>query len=517
MHFINSHTSNIRLNFILKALCVGLITGVVVSSFRWLAELAGNFSLSIYKQVGQNHWLLLVLIALAFIVTYIVSLLMRGDPNIKGAGIPQVEAQLSGFMEMDWHSVIWRKYFASVLTMSTSIFVGREGPSVQLGAAVGQGLAETRHYSASQRRILIANGAAAGLAAAFNAPLAGTFFVMEEIYHNFSPLVWITSLTSALSANFISLYVFGLGPVLPINYQNIFPLSHYWQLLLLGIILGLASRLYQIGLLKVPGMFDRIKKIPWYYKSLIPMLLVIPIGVFLPITLGSGSHVVLNISHVMPSLTVLLILLVVRFVFAMISYGAGVAGGFFMPILAVGALIGAIVGNLLYSANLLDLGFVNNLIIFSMAAYFAGISKAPFTAIMLITELVGSMRNFMPLAFVVLIAYLVVDLTNGAPIYESLAERLATFKQLPIFKGRNEQVQIPVYAQSLAEDQQVRRVEWPQNSILTTIRRGSHEIVPSGDTLIVAGDLLIFTIPSDASGEIRPKLIALTQFLTENS
>ena len=70
---------------------------------------------------------------------------------------------------------------------------------------------------------------------------------------------------------------------------------------------------------------------------------------------------------------------------------------------------------------------------------------------------------------------------------------------------------------SLAEDQQVRRVEWPQNSILTTIRRGSHEIVPSGDTLIVAGDLLIFTIPSDASGEIRPKLIALTQFLTENS
>ena len=460
MHFINSHTSNIRLNFILKALCVGLITGVVVSSFRWLAELAGNFSLSIYKQVGQNHWLLLVLIALAFVVTYIVSLLMRGDPNIKGAGIPQVEAQLSGFMEMDWHSVIWRKYFASVLTMSTSIFVGREGPSVQLGAAVGQGLAETRHYSASQRRILIANGAAAGLAAAFNAPLAGTFFVMEEIYHNFSPLVWITSLTSALSANFISLYVFGLGPVLPINYQHIFPLSHYWQLLLLGIILGLASRLYQIGLLKVPGMFDRIKKIPWYYKSLIPMLLVIPIGVFLPVTLGSGSHVVLNISQVMPSLTVLLILLVVRFVFAMISYGAGVAGGFFMPILAVGALIGAIV---------------------------------------------------------VLIAYLVVDLTNGAPIYESLAERLATFKQLPIFKGRNEQVQIPVYAQSLAEDQQVRRVEWPQNSILTTIRRGSHEIVPSGDTLIVAGDLLIFTIPSDASGKIRPKLIALTQFLTENS
>ncbi|AMV62243.1 Voltage-gated chloride channel family protein [Pediococcus damnosus] len=218
----------------------------------------------------------------------------------------------------------------------------------------------------------------------------------------------------------------------------------------------------------------------------------------------------------MPSLTFLLILLVVRFVFAMISYGAGVAGGFFMPILAVGALIGAIVGNVLYSAHLLDFSFVNNLIIFSMAAYFAGISKAPFTAIMLITELVGSMRNFMPLAFVVLVAYLVVDLTNGAPIYESLAERLATFKQLPIFKGRNEQIQIPVYAQSLVEDQQVRRIEWPKDSILATIRRGSHEIVPSGDTLIIAGDLLIFTVFSDNSGKIRTKLIALTQLLTEN-
>lgn len=511
MPFFKNKDHNLRLSFVTKALIVGLLTGGLVSSFRWLAEAMTTFSLALYHAAHQHWWLIGGLIILAVGIAYSVSLLMRGDPNIKGAGIPQVEAQLSGFMEMDWRSVIWRKYIASTLTMSTSIFVDREGPSVQLGAAVGQGLAEIRHYPLSQRRILIANGAAAGLAAAFNAPLAGTFFVMEEIYHNFSPLVWITSLTSALSANFISLYLFGLAPVLPIKYAHILPLQHYWQLLLLGLILGLASRLYQIWLLQVPVWFDRLRLLPWYYKSVIPMLLVIPLGFSLPVTLGSGNHLVLALAHHTPSLQILLLLLVIRFVFALISYGAGVPGGFFMPILAVGALLGVLFGHSLVQLNLLAPSFVTNLMIFSMAAYFAGISKAPFTAIMLTTELVGSMRNFMPLAFVVLVTYLTVDVTHGAPIYEALAERLATFKQLPLLQGKNLQIQIPVYAQSFVEDQQVRRVNWPQNSILTTIQRGSHELVPNGDTLISAGDLLIFTIPSALNGHIRPQLIHLTQ------
>src|SRR5699024_4593992 len=103
-------------------------------------------------------------------------------------------------------------------------------------------------------RVLIASGAASGLAAAFNAPIAGTMFVLEEIYHNFSPLVWMTSLAGALSANFISSNIFGLTPVLHLQYTTSFPLRLYGHLLLLGIILGVLAIIYQKVLLSMPSL-----------------------------------------------------------------------------------------------------------------------------------------------------------------------------------------------------------------------------------------------------------------------
>lgn len=111
-----------------------------------------------------------------------------------------------------------------------------EGPSIQLGASVGQGLAAGFKLSGTDRRLLIASGSAAGLAAAFNAPIAGTLFVLEEVYHNFSPLVWLTALAGAIGSDFVSLNVFGLVPVLHLSYSRSLPVSSYWHLILLGIL-----------------------------------------------------------------------------------------------------------------------------------------------------------------------------------------------------------------------------------------------------------------------------------------
>ncbi len=115
---------------------------------------------------------------------------------------------MEGEFDFNWWSILWRKFVGGILSIAPGLFLGREGPSIQLGAAVGQGVAAKLLNRGADRRILIASGAAAGLSAAFNAPIAGTFFVLEEIYHNFSPLVWVTSLASAIAANFISLNFF---------------------------------------------------------------------------------------------------------------------------------------------------------------------------------------------------------------------------------------------------------------------------------------------------------------------
>ncbi|MFL2030033.1 ClC family H(+)/Cl(-) exchange transporter [Loigolactobacillus zhaoyuanensis] len=498
---------NTRLKFILKGLLIGLLSGVVVSTFRWLIELGLQQTIQLYQWLHTEPGWLVILPLVSVLLALIIGLLVKGEPNIMGSGIPQVEGQLAGDLTISWWSILWRKFIAGVLGIGPGLFLGREGPSIQLGAAVGQGVATQLGRSDSEKRILLASGAAAGLSAAFNAPIAGTLFVLEEIYHNFSPLVWMTSLASAIAADFVSLNFFGLTPVLHIHYVQSFPLALYWQLIILGIVLGLCGYLYQRVLLALPKWYGRLKWLPRAFQGLIPLLLVIPIGYFWPNTLGGGNLVILGLALKLPSFWPLLGLFLLRFIFSMISYGSGLPGGIFLPILTLGALLGALLGTLFVQWHWMPAMYVMNFVIFAMAGYFAGIGKAPFTAILLITEMVGDLRHLMPLALVSLVAYLVVDVLGGAPIYESLLSRLNFGNTLARMSGKNDRVEMPVFAGSPLEDKQVRDVKWPQESLLIAVRRQERELIPHGDTLLRAGDTLIVLTAHEQRGAVRRKLM----------
>ncbi|MCG6527941.1 chloride channel protein, partial [Vibrio parahaemolyticus] len=137
-------------------------------------------------------------VILSIITAIIVILLVKSEPQIKGSGIPQVEGKLSGEIDYNWFSVLWKKFIGGILSVGSGLFLGREGPSIQLGAAVGQGLSQFFEAPKSEEKILISSGASAGLSAAFNAPIAGLLFILEEIHHSFSPLVWLTSFASVI-------------------------------------------------------------------------------------------------------------------------------------------------------------------------------------------------------------------------------------------------------------------------------------------------------------------------------
>lgn len=243
-------TDNEKLKLTLEGVLVGVISGIVVSMFRWSIAQSLKVFQGLYVTARSNLSLLIGLLVAMVIVAIFVGYLLKKEPNISGSGIPQVEAQLGGEMHLKWWSILWRKFVGGILSIGPGLFLGREGPSIQLGSAIGQGVGELTHDNRGvNQRVLVASGAAAGLSAAFSAPIAGAMFVLEEVYHNFSPLVWVTSLASAVSANVISLYVFGLQPVLQVPYQYSLPIKYYWHLVILGIVLGLMGRLYQIVLL----------------------------------------------------------------------------------------------------------------------------------------------------------------------------------------------------------------------------------------------------------------------------
>lgn len=493
----------LHVSFILKGLLVGLLSGLIVSCFRLIIEKSLSQWQKLYQLAHQNFLWLGLILALLLIIWVINAILVKQQPHIMGSGIPEVETQLSGNLTLHWWSILWRKFVGGALAIGSGLFLGREGPSIQLGSSVGQGLAARLHEKGTNQRVLIAAGAASGLSAAFNAPIAGTFFVLEEIYHNFSPLVWITSLTGALSANFISSNFFGLTPVLYLQYTMNFPLPLYWHLLILGAILGILGIAYQQVLLKLPALYRRLKKLPRYADGLIPLILVIPIGYFWPQTLGGGNGLILSLANQQPAALIVLGLFVLRFVFSMVSYGSGLPGGIFLPILTLGALIGDLYGVVMANMGLLPKSLIMNLVIFAMAGYFAGIGKAPFTAMLLITEMVGTLEHLMPLAIVSLTAYVVVDVLGGAPIYESLAEKMQADQTQLKLTGRHDRLEVPVFEGSRFISQQVRDIAWPQETLLISIRRGERELLPHGDTEIQTGDTLI--IATDHSQRLRVK------------
>ena len=440
-----------RLSTLLNSVVVGGLIGLIVSIFRLTIEKLLIFFQQLYQNFSTDwQWIVLLNLILAVGVGFLV----KTTPDISGSGIPQIEGQLSGEYEEQWWPVLWKKFVGGILAIGAGLMLGREGPSIQLGAAVGQGWSETLRYRGSQRRVLIAGGAAAGLSAAFNAPIASTLFVLEEIYHNFSTLVWISALTSAVVANFISLTFFGLTPVLAIVYPHALPLNSYWHLLVLGILLGLFGRLYQICTLKLKTWYGKIKFLPRWLDSLVPFILIIPVGWGWPAYLGGGNTLITTIAAQNPVFVTLLILLGIRFVFSMVSYGSGLPGGIFLPILTLGAVSGA-----LYVSIMAHWG----------------------------------LQHLMPLAVVALVAYIVLDLLGGEPIYESLLHQLVP-DILAEPQGRQERVEVFVKEGSQFDGAAVRNAQWPAHSLLISIQRGPRAIVPSGDTVIKAGDTLVVTL-----------------------
>ncbi|HIY58235.1 MAG TPA: ClC family H(+)/Cl(-) exchange transporter [Candidatus Tetragenococcus pullicola] len=491
---------NTRILFIGKGIIVGTGAGIIVSVFRLLIEKISENIKSFYQLANSEPFWLIPWALFSIVVAIFVGKLIKNEPNIKGSGIPQVEGMLQEDIHYSWFSVLWKKFVGGVLSVGAGLFLGREGPSIQLGATIGQAVSEHWKAPTYEKKILISSGASAGLAAAFNAPIAGLLFVIEEVHHGFSPLVWLTSFASAVTANFISQYIFGLEPVLFLGKILDIPLRFYGWLLLLGIFLGIMGWIYQKCTLALPDLFKRVP-FPIYFHGIIPFLLVIPIGYFAYDILGGGNQLIVSLPKEAFSLKILVILFLVRFIFSMISYGASLPGGIFLPILTLGAILGALFAKMVGIPD----SYIKDFVIVAMAGYFTAIGKAPLTAIILVTEMVGSINHLMPLGLVSLVAYVTNDLLGGHPIYESMLERLVEKEKIEQLE-RKTTIEFTVTAESLLDGLSVRDFPWPENCLLISIRRSGQEILPHGDTIIKFGDILVLITEYSQKNNLRKLL-----------
>lgn len=492
---ILKHVDNFKFKLILESAVIGIIVGIVITVHRIILGKLSNIFIDFYEYSKVNIFRVSIMFLVLVILAYIVSLMMKKEPMISGSGIPQVEGILVRKLRMNWISILINKFFGGLICLVAGLSVGREGPSVQIGASIGEGFSKIFKRISIEEKYLITSGASAGLSAAFNAPISGVMFALEEVHKNFSPLVLVSVMASALCADFTTKQVLGVNPSLHFSGVETIPLKYYWTLLFLGVAVGVSGVIFNKGILKSQYIFSKYK-LNTEIKVIIPFLITGVIGITVPILLGGGHELIMELSKCNLTLKVLLLFLLVKCIFTFISFGSGVPGGIFFPLLVIGAIVGNIVGIIMINIFNIPSVYILNFIILAMAGHFAAIVKAPITGIILICEMTGTFDHLLALSIVVMIAYLTSDILKCEAIYESLLHNLLRKNNYKFESkcSKKSLIEFVVHIGSDMEFKQVMDINWPQKSLVVSIKRGDKEIIPNGSTQILGGDYLTIMV-----------------------
>ena len=409
---------------ITEGLCVGLIGGFIVLLYRVALTFAGNWLIKILSYIKGNPFRCAVWFLILMALAWIVGRLVKWEPMISSSGIPQVEGEVSGRLSQNWKRVLPAKFAGGFLCMLGGLSLGREGPSIQLGAMAGQGISRALGRGKREEKFLMTCGASAGLSAAFHAPLAGMMFAVEEIHKTFSIPILLPVMTASVTADYIASHILGLDPVFHFQITEYLPQNYYWLLILLGILVGVSGVFYNWGMLKAQELYRKIPFLKETGRLLIAFLTAGVLGLVMPSVLGSGSGLIVSLTKGEMVLGMVVLTLVVKFLFSAVSFGSGAPGGIFFPLLILGALLGAVFAMTGAEFFGLDPVYINNFVLLGMTGFFTAIVRAPLTGIILLFEMSGSISQMLSLSIVSVTAYIVATLMRSEPIYDSLLKRI---------------------------------------------------------------------------------------------
>ncbi|MBQ6098551.1 MAG: chloride channel protein [Methanobrevibacter sp.] len=471
-----------------QGVMVGIFAGLMVCLYRFLLY-GSEHVLRDYLTVIKGNFLYIILFFIALAVMgFLIDFLTKWEVDSAGSGIPQVYAEVKGHMEANWAKVLFSKIVAGVLTALGGLSLGPEGPSVQIGGMAGKGIAKLFKGSKTDELRLILVGSAVGITAAFNAPLAGVIFVFEEINHGFDKTLVFIALVSAIVSDFISKVIFGQSTILNFPVLNI-PLESYWILIVLGIFIGILGYVYNIGMIKSSDFVSKLKMPSWLKFVLVFMVSGV-VALTIP-EISDGGHFMMDMLDVaIPSLGVLVLLLVLKYLFSMFSFSSGAPGGIFLPILVLGAYIGAVFGSVFVPALGLEQALIYKFIIISMAGFFAATVRSPITGVVLLAEMSGSTESLVAMIIVSLIAYVVPTLLGNEPIYESLYDRLLLTKNREYVKKPSKHV-LSEYVVPLDCNYinfKIKDIPFPKNAIVVSVIRNGKYIIPTEDFNIQYSD-----------------------------
>lgn len=416
----------VRSKIIVQAILVGLISGMLVVGFKVSIN---SLFWTIQKFLSAfPTWQKALIFPLITTLGGLISgiLVYKFAPETKGSGIPYVKMTMARMGNMTRIRSIVVKFFAGVAGIGTGLSLGREGPSVQLGAGAGALVGRLFKMSGTNQDKLIAAGAGSAIGATFNAPIAGTIFVLEELVQKFTPALLFPVLVATVSAASLARHFLGSNPSFDLpKLQGGITVENIPVCIILGIVAGLLGVLFSKVIFFNNKLFDKMSKIPNYFKPAIAGLAVGIIGLVIPYVLGSGNFSVdLLLQHKF-SLGLVLIIFIAKFFVTPFCFGSGAAGGIFLPMLMLGSFLGYIVSTVCNS-----FGFHTDPIVIAilgMGAFLSAVARTPITAVVMVFEMTGGYSHILPIMLSAAIADLVAEKLNQKPIYASLIVQNSKF------------------------------------------------------------------------------------------
>ena len=364
--------------FLVLTLVIGALTGLVVVAFIVLTERVG---MRLYPP-GAAHWRrILFPVAGSASMGY---LLYRYFPNARGSGVPQTKVALYAREGHILLRTVFGKFFCTSATLASGIPLGREGPSVQVGAGIGSVLGRALGLSTEKVKALLPVGAAAAIAAAFNTPLAAVLFALEEVVGDLhAPMIGPVVLASATSWLVLRLLL-GNNPLFKVpQYQLLHPVE-FGAYAVLGVAGGIVSVAFTKLLLGLRARFLKFSTKTLWFQPVAGGLLVGLLGLFVPQVLGVGYGYVGEALNGRMALNLMLVLVVLKLLAVTTSYASGNAGGIFGPALFIGAMLGGSVGTFAHNLFPSHTATAGAYALVGMGTAFAGIVRAPMTSVVMI-------------------------------------------------------------------------------------------------------------------------------------
>lgn len=408
-----------RSKIILQAVMVGLISGLLVVFFKVSINKLFEFIQNFISQFDLSHKLLIfpLITTLGGLISGV--LVFKFAPETKGSGIPFVKMVMARMGNITRVRTIVVKFLAGVAGIGTGLSLGREGPSVQLGAGAGALVGKIFKMKGTDQGKLIAAGAGSAIGATFNAPIAGTIFVLEELVNKFSASLLFPVLVATVTASSVARHFLGNNPSFTIPYiTHDLSFEGISVCIILGIVAGFLGVAFAKIIYKNNEFFEKMDKIPNWLKPAIAGFGIGVIGIFIPYVLGSGNlSVDLLLQHKL-ALSVVVLVFAVKFFVTPFCFGSGAAGGIFLPMLMLGSFLGYIVASIF---NMF--GFHVDVVVMAMigmGAFLASVARTPITAVVMVFEMTAGYTHILPIMLSAAIADLIAEKLNHRPIYASL-------------------------------------------------------------------------------------------------